>query len=643
MSIIIVFSFYVFICEAIFVRNNRTPFFIRLVISSAFVASLFSPVSAAVFSPLPTDISEPENIYLPLANNALRLDVLTFIGNGPCIVGDYSGCTLDDVYNDINPNDGFEPEVKVHITMDTFPNDGELTNATIRQRGNSARESSKKSYRIKLDSKKNLWRGERKLQLNKHSQDVTYINNKLSFDLIQGIPHLTSLRTDFMSMFIDDVDYGLFTHVENVGEEYLIRRGWDKNSGLYKAKEFDFFMTDAFALNQQGQPVDPKSFDSILKIKRGKDHGKLLEMLAAINDGSNNFSTDVMGKYFNKNNYLSFLATNILFGNHDAITSNFYLLNRKGEDTFFFLPWDLDETWEGSFSVTRAWSGVSGYWSSLMHQRYLQQPGALNDLLAAIEHVKSNYLTANHIANKLDAYFPIVQPLIDVDSGDTLAIDEFLGVYNNTYTSIQRNHQSFLDSIQSPTGFWIDHAFLHAGKLNVIWEPSHDFQGDNITYNIQVSTAPTFTASSIVYEVTGLTSTEYESDLLLPTNNYFLKIIARADSNPLVHWQTAYNGYESNNQEYYGLVAVQNAAPPPGSITPTCEMMTYPRTINLGEMAEIDWWVEGATTATVDNGIGRIVMPTEVRFISPTQTTTYTLIAENASQSTTCQITLTVN
>ena len=623
-------------------RNNNFP--IRLLSYSILLASLTSSASAEVFSPLPTDITEPANIYLPLADNALRLDVLTAIGTGPCQIGDYSGCTLDDVYNDTNSTDDFKPEVKVHMIMDTFPDDGQLTNATIRQRGNSARESGRKSYRIKLDSKDNLWRGERKLQLNKHSQDVTFINNKLSFDLIQDIPHLTSLRTDFVSMFIDNVDYGLFTHVENVGKEYLTRRGWNKDSGVYKANEFDFFMNEAYALNDQGKPVNPSAFETFLEIKRGKNHSKFLEMLVAVNNESNDFSTDVMDKYFNENNYLTLLSTNILFGNNDGVTTNFYLLNPKGEEIFYFLPWDLDETWEGSYlGQSRAWRGVSGYWSSLFHQRYLQQPGALDDLVEAVTYVKNNYLTADKISSKLDAYFPIVRPFVDADDDDIAAIEEFMSVYNRTYTSVERNYQSFLESLQNPTGFWIDYAFLHEGRLSVMWEPSHDFQGDNITYDIQVSTTPAFTASSIVYEVTGLINTDYEQNLSLPENNYFLRIIARDDASPISHWQEAFNGYAANNQEYFGLVPVQNSTPPPSSIIPTCEMMTYPQTIISGETAEIDWWVEGATSAIVDNGIGSVVMPTEVRLISPTQTTTYTMTAANSGQSTICQITLTVN
>jgi len=107
---------------------------------------------------------------------------------------------------------------------------------------------------------------------------------------MQGIPHLPSLRTNFINIFIDNVDYGLFTHVENVGKEYLTRRGWDKDSGVYKANDVDFFMSGDYALDGAGKPIDPIGFESKLEIKRGKDHRKLLEMFIAVNNENNNFS-----------------------------------------------------------------------------------------------------------------------------------------------------------------------------------------------------------------------------------------------------------------------------------------------------------------------------------------------------------------
>jgi len=64
------------------------------------------------------------------------------------------------------------------------------------------------------------------------------MRNKLAFDLMSMVPHLPSIRTQFVNLWIDDgegpVDYGLFTHVEFAGKEYLVNRGLNDDNRLYK-------------------------------------------------------------------------------------------------------------------------------------------------------------------------------------------------------------------------------------------------------------------------------------------------------------------------------------------------------------------------------------------------------------------------
>ena len=128
------------------------------------ISLLVSNVHATVFTPLSTDIHEPTGIYYTAPPNLLRINIQTQVGIGPCITSDYSGCTLEDIHNDTDQHDNYKPEVKVKFIADDFADDGNVSNATLRLRGESSRSDSLKSYRIKLDSKNNLWRSERRLQ-----------------------------------------------------------------------------------------------------------------------------------------------------------------------------------------------------------------------------------------------------------------------------------------------------------------------------------------------------------------------------------------------------------------------------------------------------------------------------------------------
>ena len=100
--------------------------------------------------------------------DVVQFDVRTQTTRGTCEIDDYSGCTLDDVMADTQHNDAYTVDIPIHFVADGYPEDGTFTNAELRQRGGSTRQAPQKSFRIKLDEKDSLWRGERKVQLNKH-------------------------------------------------------------------------------------------------------------------------------------------------------------------------------------------------------------------------------------------------------------------------------------------------------------------------------------------------------------------------------------------------------------------------------------------------------------------------------------------
>jgi hypothetical protein len=65
----------------------------------------------------------------------------------------------------------------------------------------------------------------------------------------------------------------------------------------------------------------------------------------------------------------------------------------------------------------------------------------------------------------------------------------------------------------------------------------------------------------------------------------------------------------------------------------------YPGGINPGESAYLTWVVTGATSVTIDNGIGNVALSGN-QMIWPTETTTYTLTASNANICTYANVTI---
>lgn len=99
------------------------------------------------------------------------------------------------------------------------------------------------------------------------------------------------------------------------------------------------------------------------------------------------------------------------------------------------------------------------------------------------------------------------------------------------------------------------------------------------------------------------------------------------------YWTTDFGGYVD---QIISPTSPTNPAPVITSFTAT------PSVITAGQSATLSWNVSGATSLSIDNGIGSVAA-TALKSVTPAQTTTYKLTATNSSGSTTATITVTVN
>ncbi len=81
-----------------------------------------------------------------------------------------------------------------------------------------------------------------------------------------------------------------------------------------------------------------------------------------------------------------------------------------------------------------------------------------------------------------------------------------------------------------------------------------------------------------------------------------------------------------------------NPAPQPPTIS---SFIATPSSLTVGQSSTLSWAVSGATSLSINNGVGTVTGTT--RAVSPTATTTYTLTATNATGSVTATATVTVN
>lgn len=507
--------------------------------------------------------------------------------------------TFADVNADIDDTDASTPEIDAHLVIDGaggYVEDGAQKNAKIRLRGSSSRLAEQKSYRIKLNSSAaaKVWRGETTLQLNKHPYDLSRLRNKLAFDLFRDIPHIASLRTQFVHMTVTNkdssgvqyasADFGLFTHVEKMGKEYLANRGLLTDGNVYKAEDFDFSAgntsaraTLGSALDVAGKVIDKAKFETVLSLEAdNSNHLPLIAMIDDVNNEAIPFDA-TFDKYFDKANYLTWLATNILMGNRDTINQNFGLYQPKAGTKFYFVPWDYDGAFGFEDQPTQLAAGplyadwqktVANWWGVPLHRRFLQDPKHLAELKLAVNEIYDNYLTKAQINAKLEAYKPLVSPFVKV-LPDSRYLPVVSAVTLETEWEVERlrlanvvaaNRDAFFTALEAPMPFWQAATFQNTTQVLFNWDAAVDLQGDAVTYTVQVATSPDFAASSLLVDnaTTGnITTYLYTSPTSFVSGTaYYLKVTASSKGSfGRTYLQNAFDRFDvvGTNTRYFGV------------------------------------------------------------------------------------------
>lgn len=445
--------------------------------------------------------------------------------------------------------------------------DAVVPNGTIQIRGasNSAVDLPQKSYKVELNKNAGTWRGQSTLDLNKHIFDISRIRNKLAFDLLKDIPNLTSLRTQFVHLYIKDmtanppgtrfVDYGLYTQVEQVNKAFLESRLLDPNGQLYKATSFEFYRYEDQIMMEEDPGFDGSEFSHRLEIKGNQDHSKLINMLNDIN----NYEIPIQQsfeRYFNQENYFTWLGFNILLGNIDTQNQNFFLYSPQNSEKWYFLPWDYDDSLfrlnrieSGEYSYLDWEMGVSNYWGVVLHNRVLRLEKYRQMLDNEINELMK-VLTPDRINGLLDIYRPVTEPYV-FGLPDVKYLPGPKAAYNRSYSlipdEIQNNYKLYRESLEMPMPFYLGIPEISNDVLKFDWDESYNFKPENITYHFMVGTDVEF--KNIAYDMQLVNVTEV-SVPILESGKYFWKVIATNEDGKS---QTAFDGYSIGPRRYSGV------------------------------------------------------------------------------------------
>ena len=470
-----------------------------------------------------------------------KMGVERYQVNGLLQVGDENGPVVGEVgYNEIVPN------------------------ATVQIRGQTSSTNDQKNYKIELKKGKGTWRGQRTIALNKHMGEGLRFRNKMAYDLIEGIPQMMGLRTQFVHLYVRDlttgsgaafVDYGLYTQVEQLNKTALKTHGLDRNGQLYKVNSFEFQRYEDDLKLTTDPDYDEKKFEQHLETKGSSDHTKLLEMLQVLNDDSIPME-EILGRYFDAENIAYWMAFQLLTGNVDTQNRNCYLYSPLNSDTWYILDWDNDgmlrhtEDSLYNYSEADSWEwGVSNYWGNTLFRRCLQTESFRAQLDAAIEELHS-YMNAGRIDSMVAHYRTITEQFVwqmpDI-ANERLTPAQYDTVANSLSAEIEENYRHYYDSYHYPMPFYIGVPAVQDNKLQLVWDAAYDFDAESLVYTVEV--AADYTFQNVLFRQENLMLPEAEMDLL-PAGQYFMRVRVTNESG---YTQDAFDYYVTDAGKIYGV------------------------------------------------------------------------------------------
>ena len=402
------------------------------------------------------------------------------------------------------------------------------------QRGQAVTFADLKSYKIKLSDTAAKWKGQKTLNFNKHPYDLTRLRNKLAFDLMELFPDTFGLRNQFCHLYIRDlnsgnkgyVDYGLYTQIEEPNKDYLESRGIERAAYIYKAENFEFGTYPDVIKNVTDPGYDVTEFEKILEIKGLEDnHSRLIAMLNDVNDETKDIN-DVISKWFDRDNYITWLAINFLLGNYDTVSSNYYLMSPLDQEKWYFIPWDYDESLgfyaqPGPDNSEFRMDGVATYWSVVLHRRFLENPQNLADVTAKIEQLNA-IATEDVLRDKVSSCYDSTNSL--VKSNPDLAIMETtVSNYEKEIlrlpTVLDDCKQDYYNAFESPMPVVLNEVQIAGGQATFTWEEAYKFDNDTLRYDFSLSSDPDF--NNIIEESSDMLGTSFVVDSLSAGTYYW--------------------------------------------------------------------------------------------------------------------------
>jgi len=239
----------------------------------------------------------------------------------------------------------------MHVSSVHFENafiDQIIDSVGFRLRGNTSRQSQKKSFKLSFNTfiKGRQFYGLDKLNLNGEHNDPSVIRSKLCWDFFQEIG-MQGTKAAHAAVYINGNYYGLYVMIEHIDDKFLDMHFKNSSGNLWKCL-WPADLTWRGSSPQDYYPWHEETRPYELKTNKSEyDYSQLVRLIRILTQTPQDQFEDSLESVIIVDEVLKYLAINILTGSWDdywALMNNYYLYHEPGLNKFHLIPYDYDNT-----------------------------------------------------------------------------------------------------------------------------------------------------------------------------------------------------------------------------------------------------------------------------------------------------------
>lgn len=292
--------------------------------------------------------------------------------------------------------------------------DGKPHAIGLELQGSSTRDEAKKSFDLKLQKGKSLTTdifGMReelpRVLLKAMFQDQSLIREAVSFDMWRAMGH-DAPRLSFTNVRVNHADWGLYTVVEPVDEDYFARREalYPQGGRLFKGVRKHGSRADFAPGRDLRKAFENKADD---EPQNYEDLKALVHTLQSTPIDQRAYE-EAIDPIFALDAYLERMIWVSMTQNGDAVAQNFFLYNapRDGRDDWRVVPWDsniaLGAAWDDRYGVRATSADLLVDGGNYFSRRLVQIDGLREQYIARFRKVMDAVLTQSVMLGILERH-----------------------------------------------------------------------------------------------------------------------------------------------------------------------------------------------------------------------------------------------